>query len=210
MATFEQNGLLQYLDANGNMHLIYPVTKAALIQGHPGDMGALAADGSNTMTGTLDNNCGGSECKGRFYGNEYGAYLESITGDNAIRRLFIANSAALADLKSALSFTDEKGTVYDIFGKHNKPNGIYGGSSNIPYTVAVGAAPSSAGVLSISSDSGFFALVTYDGAVCVNSISGEIKVLSSNDVNFRGGNLYLNTNDAYVNYEGFPYHYQAL
>lgn len=65
--------------------------------------GALATDGSNHMTDILRSKCDGTNGEGRFFGNQWGTYIDANYGDESNRRgIFIANPAAMADLSGAM------------------------------------------------------------------------------------------------------------
>lgn len=175
--------------------------------------GAILADGSKAMTGVLYSKTSASQ-KGAacFYGDDDCAVLGASSLDSTapLRKLLIANGVSQPTFSSSLMYAEENGGVFMLYGRHNKPTGAYVGGVEAVQVVPVAAA-SVSDVLSITTGTELFALVTWDGALCVNTQAGTAYVLSSSRINYREGTLRFATTDATVfNAPYAPYYYSVL
>lgn len=125
----------------------------------------------------------------------------------ADRRRSLLHAANQSDLASAFQIVDDSvGKIYNIFGEHNKPYGIYTGNvSATARTIQTGGIGS---VLALWSSSAI-GLVTYGGAILVN-VNGAVTFLDRSKMYLDNGNLYMATDSVLVNQNGDSVAYQVL
>ena len=103
------------------------------------------------------------------------------------------------------------GGTYRLLTEYNKPAGSYtGNGSTGSRSISVGGRTNNAGLLVITSDTGYIVLVGIWGAVAFLATEGSCKGFYSSALNFQNGVLKIASDAAAVNTNGKTYYYYVL
>lgn len=183
------------------------------------DVGAVALNGSNTMTGDLLISRANAAVSAQNTSTNRKAKLQSVDDGSAYLHNTLDNSNRSSlqlkpetdDLKSALTllrFVSNKETkAYIIHHTGNKPTGSYtGNGSATERTIDTGGVGN---CVSIRGGT-LGAIVTTNGGMAWDANSGEMWAFSYTDASFVNGVLKLATNSFHLNDSTVTYSYQVL
>ena len=140
MATYEHNALTQYKEENGDMHIVYPITKAENVVGF--EEGAYVVKTGDIMTGSLTINKNSND-KGEsiFHGNklsdsEHITIIDNKLSDGTIDRIQLSNINGGSLYRAHQNAGETSWTVYKIYDSSNisEVTNAFGTVANLNYT----------------------------------------------------------------------------
>lgn len=153
---------------------------------------------------------------GAIYTNESGttgiiSRVAESDSDN-FRELKILPSSEFK-ASECLEFSETKDGIvkeYQIFGSHNKPNGIYkGNGSTTRREIEIGGTNEFASTLQITGN-GYSFTVTPNGAYGINYVGQSMKIFSEEQCKYSEGVLTIATADEALNASEMTYYYKVL